>query len=97
MLHKLKSKAAAELIMLCPNGDQLLRLLGREPAPKGIIEPQDMHQAITDLQQAIATDEADRGDQPQPANKVSLRQRLWPMIEMLKRAQAAGEPLVWGV
>lgn len=97
MLYKFKSKAAAELIMLGPNGDQLLRLLGREPAPKGIIEPQDMNQAIADLQQAIATDEADRGDQPQPANKVSLRQRLWPMIEMLKRAQAAGEPIVWGV
>jgi hypothetical protein len=97
MLYKFKSKAAAELIMLGPNGDQLLRLLGREPSPKGIIEPRDMNQAIADLQQAIATDEAGRADPPQPANKVSLRQRLWPMIEMLKRAQAAGEPIVWGV
>ena len=28
---------------------------------------------------------------------VSLRQRLWPMVEMLRRAQAEDEPVVWGV
>lgn len=97
MLYKFKSKATADLIMLGPNGDQLLRLLGREPSQKGIIEPQDMAPAIAELQRAIATEEADRGDEPLPANKVSLRQRLWPMIEMMKRAQAAREPIVWGV
>jgi hypothetical protein len=26
-----------------------------------------------------------------------LRRRLWPMVEMIRRAQAAGEPVVWGV
>ena len=28
---------------------------------------------------------------------VGLRQRLWPMVEMLRRAHAPGEPVVWGV
>ena len=28
---------------------------------------------------------------------VLLRQRLWPVIEMLRRAQAADAPIVWGV
>ena len=28
---------------------------------------------------------------------VSLRQRLWPMIDMLRRAHQADEPVVWGV
>ena len=28
---------------------------------------------------------------------VVLRQRLWPLVEMLRRAHAAGEPVVWGV
>ena len=28
---------------------------------------------------------------------VSLRRRLWPMVEMLRRAQAEDEPVVWGV
>jgi hypothetical protein len=26
-----------------------------------------------------------------------LRRRLWPMVEMIRRAQAADEPVVWGV
>lgn len=99
MIYKFKSKAAADLIMLGPNGDQLLRLIGREPQAKGILEPQAMFAAIADLQQAIADEEAQRADdkKPQPADRVGLRQRMWPMIEMMKRAQAAGEPIVWGV
>ena len=28
---------------------------------------------------------------------VGLKQRVWPMVEMLKRAKAANEPIVWGV
>lgn len=100
MIYKFKSKATSDLIMLGPNGDQLLRLIGREPAPKGIIEPQAMFGAIADLQQSVASEEARReqaGDAAPPADKVGLRQRVWPMIEMMKRAQAAGEPIVWGV
>ncbi|MBL8318644.1 MAG: DUF1840 domain-containing protein [Burkholderiaceae bacterium] len=99
MIYKFKSQATSDLIMLGPNGDQLLRLIGREPSAKGIIEPQAMFAAIADLQQAVAAEEADRerGDAPRRPDAVSLRQRVWPMIEMMKRAQAAGEPIVWGV
>ena len=42
MIYKFKSAATGDLIMLGPNGDQLLRLLGREPSPQGIFEPADM-------------------------------------------------------
>ena len=38
MIYKFKSKAAGDVIMLQPHGDQLMRLIGREPAAKGIIE-----------------------------------------------------------
>jgi hypothetical protein len=31
------------------------------------------------------------------SDPVALRQRLWPMIDMLRRAQQADEPVVWGV
>ena len=43
---------------------------------------------------------ASEGDEPAAearAAAVSLRQRVWPMVEMLRRAQAADEPVVWGV
>jgi hypothetical protein len=29
--------------------------------------------------------------------EVSLRQRLWPMREMMRRSHAEGQPIVWGV
>lgn len=97
MIYKFKSKAAGDLIMLGPNGDRLLQLLGREPAAKGIIEVADMAAAMDALQQAVRDEEAQRAADDVPLRGVSLRQRIWPMVEMLKRAQAAGHPVVWGV
>ena len=111
MIYKFKSKAGGDVIMLGPNGDALLRILGREPAAKGIIEPASMAAAIAAIEQAVAADEAARADAgrstasaasaasapPTSADGVALRQRLWPMVDLLKRAAAAVEPVVWGV
>jgi hypothetical protein len=102
MIYKFKSKAAGDVIMLGPNGDQVLRLIGKEPAPKGIIEPAAMAAAMAALEQAIAADDAarkapdaERADAPQ--DRIGLRQRAWPLIEMMKRASAANQEIVWGV
>lgn len=103
MIYKFKSKASGDLVMLGPNGDELLRLLGREPAPKGIIEPGDMPAARRALEAALAQADADAArarDEADPdceREAVGLRQRLWPMLQMLERAAAANEPIVWGV
>jgi hypothetical protein len=107
MLYKFKSKAAGDLIMMGPSGDQVLRIIGKEPAPKGIIEPADMPAAMAALERAVAEEEAARakaereaeaeGRTLAPREGVSLRQRAWPMVEMLKRAHAAGQDIVWGV
>lgn len=108
MIYKFKSKAAGDVIMLGPNGDELLRLLGREPAAKGIIEPAAMAAALVTLQNAASADDAARSahananaeaeatDASRPTG-ITVRQRVWPMVEMLRRAQAANEPVVWGV
>ena len=107
MIYKFKSKASGDVIMLGPNGDQMLCLLGREPAPKGIVEVEHMPAAIAALRAAVREAEAPTqtdadadGDADEPSGRgsgVSLRQRLWPVIEMLERALAAKEPVVWGV
>ena len=107
MIYKFKSKAAGDVLMMGPNGDALMRILGREPAPKGIIEPAAMAAAMTAIAQAIQAEEvaraeaeteaAARGDTLPPREGVAIRQRLWPMVEMLKRAAGAGEPVIWGV
>jgi hypothetical protein len=96
MIYKFKSPAAGDVIMLGPQGDQLLGLLGREPAGQGVIEPADMPAALLALQAAIATAEAPAADDDVPAQPIGLRQRLWPMVEMLRRAQAAQARVVWG-
>lgn len=105
MIYKFRSKAAGDTLMLGPQGDQFLRAIGREPAPKGIIEPPAMAGALAALQQAIEHDEAARAQlqaddamlEDAGQDPVSLRRRLWPMVEMIRRAQAADEPVVWGV
>jgi hypothetical protein len=106
MIYKFKSRATGDLIMLGPDGDRMLQLLGREPAPKGIIDVEQIDAAIAALQQAMQDEEAsaaagsadqgDRGD-GDAAKPVSLRQRLWPMVEMLKQARSESQPVVWGV
>jgi hypothetical protein len=95
MIYKLRSKAAGDVIMLEPHGNQLLRLLGREPAAKGIIEVADMPAAMRALQEAAAQGDAPADEDGERG--VGLKQRVWPMVEMLKRSHAAGEPIVWGV
>ena len=100
MIYKFKSAASGDVIMLGPHGEQMLRLLGREPAAQGIIEPAAMPQAIAALQAAIADEAAapatdEDGEPARPL--VALRQRLWPVIELLRRAHAADKPVVWGV
>ncbi len=107
MIYKFKSKAAGDVIMMGPAGDAVLRTIGKEPAPKGIIEPAAMPAAMVAIEQAIAADAAARaqaereaaaeGRKLAPAEGVSLRQRAWPLVEMMKRAHAADTEIVWGV
>ncbi len=102
MIYKFKSKACGDVIMLGPQGDQLLRLLGREPSAKGIIEAGETASAVLRLKAALTAAEqagasAPAGTEPAADDVVSLRRRLWPMIEMLTQSGAAAQAVVWGV
>jgi cyclopropane-fatty-acyl-phospholipid synthase len=107
MLYKFKSKAAGDLIMLEPNGRQVLQIIGKDPGPKGIIEPAQMSAAIQALEAAIERDEAEqkqaeseaqaKGEKAARGEGISLRQRAVPLVDMLRRAQKEGEDIVWGV
>ena len=107
MIYKFKSKAAGDLIMTAPVGDAILRIMGKEPATTGIIEPEAMPAAVQAIEAAVGAEAPARapagadaraeGRQLPPREGVSLRQRAWPMVEMLKRAHAAKAEIVWGV
>ena len=98
MLYKFKSKAAGDLIMLEPNGRRVLQIIGKDPAPKGIILAEEMPAAMAALESAIASEEAERkaaGDTK--PDSISLRQRATPLIDMMKRCEQAGKEITWGV
>jgi len=104
MIYTFKSKAAGNLIMLEPNGQRVLEIIGKDPGPQGIILPEQMPAAIQALESEIARENAARqaaepdGDPATPrADEVSLRQRATPFIAMLRRCHAAGKEIVWGV
>ncbi len=58
MLYKFKSKATGDLIMLEPQGKQILKLIGKEPGLKGIILPNEMLGAIDALHAAVEREAA---------------------------------------
>jgi hypothetical protein len=103
MLYKFKSKATGDLIMLEPNGRQVLEIIGKDPAAKGIILPEEMPGAIQALEAAVARDDAARNSDAQEAGSprggegVTLRQRAVPFLDMLRRCEKAGKEIVWGV
>ena len=107
MLYKFKSRAAADLIMLEPQGRQIVTLIGKTPGANGIVTAAQIPAAIAALEAAVAADEA----QPAVENEteeeatatverkdtVRLRQRAAPFIDMLKRSAAENVDVVWGV
>ncbi|MFY7864322.1 DUF1840 domain-containing protein [Roseateles sp.] len=107
MIYKFKSKAGADVIMLGPQGDQILKLLGREPMAQGILPVGELPQAMHKLEQAAAEDDAAfaaaqaeavaAGEPPPRREGVSLRQRVWPLLELMRHSVKAEEPVIWGV
>jgi hypothetical protein len=117
MLYKFKSKATGDIIMLEPQGKQILKLIGKEPGAKGIILPSEMMAAIDALHAAVdreemtikaakdAAKDTQKADGPAEAvipvidgaRTISLKQRVVPFIDMLRRAHAEDKEVVWGV
>ncbi len=107
MIYKFKSKADGDLIMLQPHGRRVLEIIGKDPAPQGIITAAQIPAAIRSLESAIAHEEAQKkaaaadGDEPvdgqQSTESISLRQRAKPFLDMLRRCEAAQVDVVWGV
>lgn len=111
MLYKFKSKATGDVIMLQPHGERVLGIIGKHsadaPSVQGILLPEQMPDALTALQTAIAQEEAARQDavarahaehQPAPRfESITLRQRALPFMDMIRDCMAADEAITWGV
>jgi hypothetical protein len=107
MSYRFKCKVWGDVWMLQRHGDWLLQLIGKPPAPKGIIEPPAMASALAALRRAADEDDQIRAsgvrrpttpaDDVSDPDPVGVRQRVWPMVEMLQAAEQAQVPVVWGV
>ena len=110
MLYKFKSAATSDIIMLDPQGRQILQIWGKfheGSPPQGILTPEEMPAARAALETAIAQEDAQRADAEQEALQhgnhaprptgISLRQRAAPLLDMLQRSAKAQKPIVWGV
>ena len=107
MLYRFKSKAGADVIMMADSADAVLRLMGRAPAPQGIFEAAALPGLIEALEAGVAVDEAQfqrsvdeakAAGRPEPRRQgVSLRQRAWPLRELMLRSLKEKADVVWGV
>lgn len=112
MLYRFQSKATGDVVMLPAHAEALLRIIGKDAAERGILTVEDMPTAVAALRQAIADEEARRvapvddsaraEDEPEKderpeEERPGLRQRAWPLMQMIERAAAEGQAVVWGV
>lgn len=107
MLYKFKSRATADVIMLEPNGRQLVQIMGKTAGQGGIVTVEQIPGAIAAIEAAIAAEERDRaqaqeaaqdgedGSGESAAEAVSLRQRAAPLLDMLRRSAAEGREVTW--
>ena len=111
MLYEFRSRATGTVIMTADVAEPLLRAMGKEPTPSGIVTVDQLPEIIARLEQARVRSSMDAPDQPRrpptphrnppdtemPEPPVSFGARAWPLLDLLQAAKAAGRDVVWGV
>jgi hypothetical protein len=99
-----KSKAAGDVIMFGDAAHALMKIMGKDADPKGIITPEQLPAAIAALKAAIdenrrqpGPDEEAEAEKPAMTQTVTLAQRAIPLLELLEWAQKKNTPVTWGV
>jgi hypothetical protein len=109
MIYEFKSRATGTVVTTQAVAERILQIIGKSTTSKGVILPEQMPAAIDALKRAIDTD-AQSSRKPssvdvahdeldnEPADAgVSLAQRAFPFLEMLREAYAARKEITWGV
>ena len=83
--------------------EKLLKVMGKEPGPTGIVTVEQIPAAVAALRNNLPTEDPDEkgestddGDD-EPKSSVSLQQRAFPLIEMMETALKAGKDITWEV
>ncbi|HTK00779.1 MAG TPA: DUF1840 domain-containing protein [Bordetella sp.] len=110
MLISFRSKAGAEVLMLSDHAKPLLRAAGKSVPDafpeRGVFTPGQLGPAIAGIEKAVALapehpeDHQDHQDEPHPpthsmARPVGMRQRAYPLLDLMRKAQAKGVDVTW--
>ncbi|HLS17287.1 MAG TPA: DUF1840 domain-containing protein [Paenalcaligenes sp.] len=106
MLVVFESKAAARILMLGQHARTVLQAAGKlgpgqELPERGVFTAEQLAEAIGHLEAALSEDEGyqpqdDDDDKPHPiSEKVSLTQRAYPLLEMLRAAEKMQTNVMW--
>lgn len=103
MLVVFKSKAAAEVTMLSQHAQPLLEEAGKPWAPRGVFTVEQLPGAIARLESAMRAEPAPRGeiedeeeeDRPVVQEHVTVGQRAYPLVDMLREAQKMQVDVMW--
>lgn len=108
MLVTFSSKVDANILMLGDHAKAVLSVAGKNIADgvpeRGVFSAEQLPDAIHKIEAAITAEtsqptlDADDPDEPKPhplTEHVRLGQRAYPLLQMMKKAQAAGAPVLW--
>lgn len=108
-----RSKAAAEIFMFAETAQRMLQIIGKAEAERGVIRGPDLDLALQRLVEAVEAEKSalrdaraqrERDDRHGEAvgaaaalPPITLGQRAFPLIEMLRAASRKGVDVTWGV
>jgi len=105
-----RSKAAGEIFMFAETARRILGIIGKEDTPRGVISAEQVGEALVRLAAAVeeekaqleqAREEAEqaqrRGEPAEGGRAITLGQRAYPLLEMLRAAQNKRVDVTWGV
>jgi hypothetical protein len=105
MLITFRSKAGADVLMLSQHAAPLLHAAGKditgEVPERGVFTPEQLPAAIAGIEKAVhlAPKAADEDDDDKGSHAsgggVTLQQRAYPLLDLMRKSQAQGATLMW--
>ena len=106
-----RSKAAAEIYMFAETARRLLQIAGKTESERGVIRAEEVDDALNRLTAAVEQEKAELRDDrtrreldertgdahSERVLPITLGQRAFPLIEMLRAAQRKRVDVTWGV
>ncbi|MDR1848717.1 MAG: DUF1840 domain-containing protein [Zoogloeaceae bacterium] len=96
MLVTFRSSEAGEMFMMADIARPLLKAIGKPCTAKGVIDKSEVPVAVATLERLVqhAPDMPEEEGKPLP---ISLRQRVWPFIQLLNRTRQAKKEgrIIW--